>query len=421
MEESFMVSVFDAHKDNLQFVWPSIVCSIQNASFIAVDCELSGLGSRKLINSQAVDDRYKNISEVAKTRSIISLGLSCFKLSECEKTLNFSVQTFNFMALCAEDFLVEPSALQFLVTHGFDFNKQYSQGVPYNRGNDTSVKGKSKKNTWDLRDLFTVMVSAKVPLVLHNGLVDLVFLYQNLYADLPTKLSSFLADLEMMFPSGIYDTKFVAEFSLRTSASFLEYIFRSHQVKNINLKNSCRPHVICNHTLIESDFVDFWDCSPRLQHEEDMEICTNYINHGFCNSASNCKKSHDVYRAVLLEEQKKTKKRKRKDESQVVSFEASHVMSIIESPRQERFRGHRAGHDAFMTGFCFASFIAQRSSTSLENVHAVCWKNLVDRIVDVRNRVCLSGKDFPLVIQKSAFSKCSKSHLEKYERLFPGL
>ncbi|KZS19755.1 Uncharacterized protein APZ42_013718, partial [Daphnia magna] len=28
----------DAHKDNLQFVWPSIVCSIQNASFIADDC-----------------------------------------------------------------------------------------------------------------------------------------------------------------------------------------------------------------------------------------------------------------------------------------------------------------------------------------------------------------------------------------------
>jgi hypothetical protein len=49
------------------------------------------------------------------------------------------------------------------------------------------------------------------------------------------------------------------------------------QLKNMNLKNSSRAHVICNHTLIESDFIDFWDCSPRLQNEEDLEICSNYI------------------------------------------------------------------------------------------------------------------------------------------------
>lgn len=88
-------------------------------------------------------------------------------------------------------------------------------------------KTKAKTDKWNLRDLFSVIISAKVPLVLHNGLVDLVFLYQNLYLDLPAKLSSFLADLEIMFPNGVYDTKFLAEFSVRSNASFLEYIFRS--------------------------------------------------------------------------------------------------------------------------------------------------------------------------------------------------
>ena len=46
----------------------------------------------------------------------------------------------------------------------------------------------------------------------------------------------------------------------------------------MNSKNSSRVYVVCTHTLIQSDFIDIWDCSPRLQSdEEDVEICSNYI------------------------------------------------------------------------------------------------------------------------------------------------
>lgn len=107
--------------------------------------------------SRSLPDRYKNLCEVAKTRSVLSLGLSCFKLqrvgqayisreaSPAEansgaevqiKQWSFSVQTFNVMLLCSEDYMVEPGALRFLVEHGFDFNKQYSAGISYHRGKE---------------------------------------------------------------------------------------------------------------------------------------------------------------------------------------------------------------------------------------------------------------------------------------------
>ena len=96
---------------------------------------------------------------VAKTRSLVSLGLSCFKLvppsdastiatEESEVKTNdhtkrqnvtFSVQTFNLMLLCSENYVVEPLSLKFLTDHGFDFNKQYSAGLPYYRGSDKVI------------------------------------------------------------------------------------------------------------------------------------------------------------------------------------------------------------------------------------------------------------------------------------------
>ena len=80
------------------------------------------------------DDRYKHLCEVAISYSVLSCGLCCCTLSEqssAPSNMQLSCSTFNILLHCQKPYLIEPQAVQFLLSHGFDFNKQYSCGLPY--------------------------------------------------------------------------------------------------------------------------------------------------------------------------------------------------------------------------------------------------------------------------------------------------
>lgn len=77
-----------------------------------------------------------------------------------------------------------------------------------------------------MSNVFFEMLRSKKPIVVHNGFLDLVFLYQNFYSDLPSSLLTFLADLSIMFSAGVVDTKYIAEFVIGCSATYLNYIFK---------------------------------------------------------------------------------------------------------------------------------------------------------------------------------------------------
>ncbi|NXL91984.1 TOE1 protein, partial [Alectura lathami] len=390
----------------------------------------------------------------------------------------FLCQIYNLTLLCTEDYVVEPQSVQFLVQHGFDFNKQYAQGIPYHKGNDKGNENQSQS----VRTFFLELIRAKKPLILHNGLIDLVFLYQCFYAHLPDSLGTFISDLSEMFPAGIYDTKYASEFETRFVASYLEYAYKKCKRENCKLKDSSRQHLtveFCSYPANVSRYIDYRHCSleeasPSEGEANKVPVCEKFSAYGWCPNGVKCAQSHNIDLIIdeddkLCEKAKKRKHRRKRrknaeEPAKALGQESSgKEMELVQNgeegpPRKQsccepaaaveseentpttdsrlleeenstateaeteaaraaeklkepqgpsaQVGTHRAGFDAFMTGYIMAYvwMLKKGKSTDADSER---W------CPDCHNKLYLSGKSVPLQIVKSLFSKSSKAHSHK--------
>lgn len=81
---------------------------------------------------------------------------------------------------------------------------------------------------------------------------------------------------------------------------------------------------------------------------------------------------------------------------------------------------HRAGFDAFMTGFTMACLLCKLTNIK-ESVQPRIGTGIklseLTGIERLKNKMYIAGKDQPLVVTKSSFSSTSKNHKERIERI----
>ncbi|KAK7502466.1 hypothetical protein BaRGS_00006419, partial [Batillaria attramentaria] len=114
--------------------------AIQQATFLAVDAEFTGLDTPDHGHTCPFDtpsERYAKMCKGSLDYLIVQFGLCAFKFNE--ETQSYEARPFNFYIFPrpytrqAPDrrFLCQSSSIDFLVQQGFDFNKLFREGISY--------------------------------------------------------------------------------------------------------------------------------------------------------------------------------------------------------------------------------------------------------------------------------------------------
>ncbi|KAI9487220.1 MAG: ribonuclease CAF1 [Benjaminiella poitrasii] len=303
------------------------------------------------------------MKKVIEEHSIVSFGISIMKnplasspvvhpTIEPKYSQSYECDNYNFLTLKEGPLVFGPGNAQFLATSGFSIDRLIQEGIPFVPPGDIQKENQEEQLHAPVKDtkliqlwraILGILKYNNIPLILHNGLHDIMYLYHSFIDRLPKKFSSFVNSVSNYFPSGIYDTKYLAA-ELNFNATFLSYVF-------------ARSDRLRQNRFIES-----------TEKEPYFEVIVNHPAQQQPNTSATKKiKLDDAPSFDDDNDEKKLKKQKKKD---VICKAYAHVldweMGVSQYPQtytsdftqEDAIEGaHSAHFDAYMTAFSFCYFL----------------------------------------------------------------
>ena len=133
--------VSEVTRDNFETVIPEFIACLQDASFVALDCEFSGLAAPDAcVNRQTRFDtpreRFDRARASVSAFTLLQFGVCVFTYDSATKRLgsrpfNFYCFPRPFESRDESCFTCQTSSMAFLASHGFNFQRWIADGIPH--------------------------------------------------------------------------------------------------------------------------------------------------------------------------------------------------------------------------------------------------------------------------------------------------
>ena len=211
----------------------------------------------------------------------------------------------------------------------------------------------------------------------------------------------------------------------------------SHDIDLVVL--SKEVDVIKNERKRKRDMMEKWKNSPSSQQDMQDQMWSNVdVNDLPSSNVEKKEKTSELQKSEQIPNTGETSKPKsHKESSSDTGFVSDSNLDPLlkppkppkpekprKNPKKSNCEGHRAGFDAFMTGYSFATFIAHSAlirpedgakSEAISRFLGVPVKPEYSDL-NIANRIYLVCKDIPFMVRKSAYSRNSLEHYGKYTK-----